>query len=176
MYVMKRSEITYPDNFMPYVKQVAEEDLAEAFMKQAPVIKHFLSSICEEASHTVYTPGRWTVKEVLQHIIDTERILSYRALSFARGEAAMLPGFDDGDYVARAHANRRSWQSLAGEFIAVRQSTQALFGSFTDDMLFAAGEASGTLQTVAGIGFTILGHFYHHKKIVQIFGEALVTI
>jgi len=168
---MKRSEITYPDNFLPYIKQVAEDDLGEAFSKQAPVIKNFLSSICEETSYLVYAPGKWTVKEVLQHIIDTERILCYRALCFARREETFLPGFDGDDYVASAHANQRSWQSLAAEFLAVRQATQQLFNSFTGDMLYAGGRAGQDLQTVAGIGFTLLGHFYHHKKIVEIFGE-----
>jgi hypothetical protein len=168
---MKRSEITYPDNFLPYIKQVAEDDLAEAFSKQAPVIKNFLSSVCEETSYLIYAPGTWTVKEVLQHIIDTERILCYRALSFARKEEALLPGFDGDDYVASANANQRSWQSLASEFLAVRQSTQLLFNSFTGNMLYACGKAGQDLQTVAAIGFTIVGHFYHHKKIVEIFGE-----
>jgi hypothetical protein len=172
---MKRSEITYPDNFMPYIKQVAEDDLAEAFSKQAPIIKSFLSSVGEEDAYLVYAPGKWTVKEVLQHIIDTERILAHRALCFARKEEALLPGFDGDDYVTNANANDRSWQNLAGEFLAVRQSTHYLFNSFTRDMLYAGGRAGQQRQTVAGLGFTILGHFYHHKKIVEIFGEVKVT-
>lgn len=171
---MRRSEITYPDNFLPYIKQVAEDELPEAFCRQAAIIKQFLSSICEEDSYLIYAPGKWTVKEVLQHIIDTERILSHRALCFARGETARLAGFDGDDYVAGSAANQRSWESLANEFLLVRQSTQALFNSFTEDMLCAEGNAGHHRQTVAGLGFTIVGHFYHHKKIVEIFGEVTV--
>jgi hypothetical protein len=168
---MKRSEITYPDNFLPYIRQVAEDDLLEAFCRQASVIKSFLCSVCEESACLIYRPGRWTVKEVLQHIIDTERILSHRALCFARKETALLPGFDGDDYITESHANQRSWQSLSSEFLAVRQSTQVLFNSFTEDMLRANGSAGQELQTVAGLGFTILGHFYYHKRIMELFHE-----
>ncbi|MBS1563693.1 MAG: DinB family protein, partial [Bacteroidetes bacterium] len=88
---MKRSDITYPDNFMPFIMQVAEDNLPEAFCRQETIIKGFLGSISEEDAYLIYTPGTWTVKEVLQHIIDTERVLCHRALSFARGEDQPLP-------------------------------------------------------------------------------------
>jgi hypothetical protein len=161
------SPTKYPGFFQSYIELVPEEDLADAFNKQTPVIRSFLSSISEEKSHIVYETGKWSIKEVLQHIIDAERIFSYRALCFARKEKAGLPGFEEKGYAANSNADHRSWQSLGNEFLIVRQSTHLLFNSFTDEMLESEGTANNYLINVASIGFLLLGHFYHHKKIVD---------
>ncbi len=107
------------------------------------------------------------LREVLQHIIDCERIFSYRALCFARKETVSLPGFDENIYAANTNANARTWQNLANEFLIVRQSTLSLFNSFTKEMLASEGTANNHLLNVSGIGFLVLGHFYHHKKVVE---------
>jgi hypothetical protein len=163
----KPSPATYPIYAQRYIGLVPEDDLADAFNKQTPIIRSFLSSISEEKSHFSYAPEKWTLKEVLQHIIDAERIFSYRALCFARQEKASLPGFEENDYAVNSNANHRTWQSLANEFLIVRQSSHLLFNSFTEQMLDFAGTANNNPQTVASIGFLTLGHFYHHKKVVD---------
>jgi DinB superfamily len=165
--MQKPSPIIYPGPFNQYIDEVAETDLQDAFNKQLPIINSFLSSISEERSKHAYAVGKWTIKELLQHLIDTERILSYRALCSARGEKQMLPGFDENEYAANTNANDRTWHSLGNEFLIVRQSTHLLFNSFTNDMLMADAHFSNRTNTTAGIGFIILGHFYHHKKIVE---------
>lgn len=158
---------TYFPYFKRYVDQVPEEDLATAFSNQLPVIKNFLTSITEEKSTSAYEPGKWTLKEVLQHITDTERIFNYRALAIARKETAPLPGFDENLYADNSNANSRAWQTLVAEFLAVRQSTQYLYDSFTEEMLASAGVASNNPLTVLSMGFTTLGHFYHHQKVMK---------
>jgi hypothetical protein len=163
----KPSATDYPGYFQRYITLVNEEDLTDAFNKQTPVIRSFLSSISEEKSNFAYEPGKWTLKEVLQHLIDAERIFSYRALCFSRKEKNNLPGFEENDYAANSSANLRSWQSLGNEYLIVRQSTHLLFNSFTKEMLASEGTANNNLLSVAGIGFLILGHFYHHKKVVD---------
>jgi hypothetical protein len=163
----KPSPETYFAYFKRYVDQVPEEDLAAAFSNQLTVIKDFLNAITEEKSTYAYAPGKWTLKELLQHITDTERIFNYRALAIARKEAAPLPGFDEDSYAANSNANSRSWQTLVDEFLVVRQSTQFLYDSFTDDMFASAGIASNNPLTVVSLGFTTLGHFYHHKKVME---------
>jgi hypothetical protein len=163
----KPSSTAYPGYFHNYIELVPEEDLADAFNKQTPIMRSFFSSISEEKSHFSYAPGKWTIKEILQHLIDAERIFSYRALSFARNEPQGLPGFEEKDYANNSNANSRSWQSLANEFLIVRQSTHSLFNSFTSEMLASEGTANNNLLNVSGIGFLTLGHFYHHKKIVE---------
>ena len=163
----KPSPETYFPYFKRYVDQVPEEDLATAFSNQLPIIKDFLNAITEEKSTYAYAPGKWTLKELLQHVTDTERIFNYRALAIARKETASLPGFDEDSYAANSNANSRSWQTLVDEFLAVRQSTQFLYDSFTDDMFASTGIASNNPITVVSLGFTTLGHFYHHKKVME---------
>lgn len=165
--MVKSSLINYPGFFQRYVEQVPEQELQDAFNKQTPFISSFLSSVPKDKYLYAYDEGKWTIKEVLQHIIDTERIMSYRALCFARKEKIALPGFEEADYAANSNANNRTWQSLGNEYLTVRQSTHLLFNSFTDEMLASEGTANNTLISVECIGFTLLGHFYHHKKIVE---------
>jgi hypothetical protein len=158
---------TYFPYFKKYVDQVPEEDLSTAFSNQLSIIKDFLNSITEEKSTYAYEPGKWTLKELLQHMIDTERIFNYRALAIARKETVPLPGFDENLYADNSNANSRSWQTLVEEFLAVRRSTQFLYDSFTGEALEAAGIASNNPLTVNSLGFTTLGHFYHHKKVME---------
>ncbi len=163
----KPSPTSYPGYFQKYIDQVPEQELFTAFDKQLPVIGSFLSSITEEKSLYTYAEGKWTIKELLQHITDTERIFNYRALCFARGEKTSLPGFEENDYAAHSNANERTWQSLVDEFLAVRHSTELLYRSFTPGALSASGTANNNAITVASMGFIALGHFYHHKKVME---------
>jgi hypothetical protein len=163
----KPSPETYFAYFKRYVDLVPEEDLAAAFSNQLPVIKDFLKAITEEKSTYAYAPGKWTLKELLQHVTDTERIFNYRALAIARKETALLPGFDEDSYAANSNANNRTWLTLVDEFLAVRKSTEFLYASFNAEMLDASGIASNNPLTVNSIGFTTLGHFYHHKKVME---------
>lgn len=163
----KPSPTTYPEYFKKYVDQVPDEDLITGFKNQLPVIIHFLNSIAEEKSLYAYDTGKWTIKEVLQHMIDTERIFNYRALCIARKETVSLPGFDENGYADNANANRRTWQELVDEFLAVRSSTEFLFKSFTDEALAASGISNNNPVTVISFGFITLGHFYHHKKVME---------
>jgi len=158
---------TYPVYFKNYVDQVPDEDLFTGFQNQSAVIKEFLNSITEERSNYAYDTGKWTIKEVLLHLTDAERIFNFRALCIARGETASLPGFDENTYAANSNANSRTWQNLVDEFLAVRSSTEFLYKSFTDEALAASGISNNNPATVISFGFTTLGHFYHHKKVLQ---------
>jgi hypothetical protein len=163
----KPSPTSHPGYFQQYIDLVPDEDLLTGFANQTGLIKHLPGSITEEKSTYAYAPGKWTLKELLQHIIDTERIFSYRAMCFARKEIISLPGFDENEYAANSFANNRTWQSLADEFLAVRHSTELLFKSFTTEALSYIGTANNNPVSVASIGFIALGHFYHHKKIIE---------
>jgi uncharacterized damage-inducible protein DinB len=158
---------SYPVYFKNYVDQVPDEDLLTGFQNQSAIIKEFLSSVTEEKSGYAYDTGKWTIKEVLQHIIDAERIFNYRALCFARKEATSLPGFDENAYADNSNANSRSWQDLVDEFLTVRSSTEYLYKSFTDEALATSGISNNNPATVLSFGFITLGHFYHHKKVLQ---------
>lgn len=160
-------EGTYAVYFGRYIGLVPEAELLAAFDAQLPIIKDFLAGISEEKSTYAYAEGKWTIKEVLQHIIDCERIFNYRALCFARGETASLPGFEEDDYAANAAANNRSWADLVGEFLALRASTTWMYRSFSAAMLATSGIANNNPMTALATGFTTLGHFYHHKNVIE---------
>lgn len=163
----KPSASEFPAYFSGYVSHVQEADLDTAFANQLPVIKSFLNTISEEKSMYAYEPGKWTLKEVLQHMIDTERIFNYRALCFSRKETSSLPGFDENEYAANSNANARGWKDMVAEFIAVRYSTELLFKNFSTETLSFSGLSNNNKATVNSLGFITVGHFYHHKKIME---------
>ena len=127
----------------------------------------FINSIPEEKADYCYALGKWTVKQLLQHLIDTERIFSYRALRFSRGEPLPLPGFNENSYASNAPASHRTLSSLKEEFAFVRQSTDILIKSFTEDQLNKNGVASNYVISVNALCFIIFGHIIHHQKILQ---------
>jgi uncharacterized damage-inducible protein DinB len=158
---------TYPSYFEAYISEIAENDLQEAFKKQANVVNTFFDAIDETKADHAYAPGKWTIKELLQHVIDAERIFNFRSLCFARKEQASLPGFDENDYAAHSNAGRRTWKSLVEELKAVRKTTEQLFNSFDAEMLQTSGMANNNPTTVNAMGFVIIGHLYHHKNIIE---------
>jgi hypothetical protein len=163
----KPNTADYPEYFGRYINQVFDEDLSVAFKNQKDIIEQFLISIDEEKSGFAYAPGKWTLKELLQHTIDTERIFAYRALCVSRKEPAALPSFDENLYASNSNANARSWKSLSEEFINVRRSTEDLFISFTPEMLQQKGLANNNSVSVLSLGFIIVGHVIHHIKVAQ---------
>jgi uncharacterized damage-inducible protein DinB len=114
-----------------------------------------------------YAKDKWTVKEVLQHMLDTERIFAYRALCIARKDSTHLPGFEENDYAANSKVSKRDWKEMIREFKAVRRSTEILFRSFDKQQLDATGTASGKSVYVLGIGFIIAGHINHHVNVLK---------
>ena len=112
-----------------------------------------------------YADGKWTIKDIIQHIIDAERIFAYRALRFARSDTTALPSFDENTYVEEAQANKRSIQDLLTELLIVRQATLALFKTFSEEQLLKKGTASNNPMSVRALGFVIIGHQNHHQRV-----------
>lgn len=159
---------TFPPYFDKYISLVPEDNISEALINQQPLIDNFFDRISEEKAGYAYAEGKWTIKELLQHVIDTERIFNYRALAIARAEKQSLPGFDENDYAAVCDANRRTWIDLVEEFKAVRKATIFLLNSFTNKMIETQGLANEKKVSVNAICFIIVGHVYHHVKIVEL--------
>lgn len=157
----------YDPFYHNYVLNVQEDDLRSAFENQSSLLNSFFASIPDSKADYAYAAGKWTVKQLLQHLIDAERIFSYRALWFARQSAAPLSGFDENEYAEIADVSKRTIQSLADEFKAVRKSTELLFNSFSWKELNTSGMANNNSITVNAIGFVTLGHFLHHKRILE---------
>ncbi|HLF76474.1 MAG TPA: DinB family protein, partial [Dehalococcoidia bacterium] len=131
-------------------------------------VEAFVRSLPPEKLTTPHAPGEWTVQDILQHIADTERVFSYRALRIARGDKTVLPGFDQDDYAANANANARDLDDLLEEFQAVRRASIALISSFSDELLLRRGSWSGGPLSVRGAVYIITGHpLYHIASIFQ---------
>jgi hypothetical protein len=156
-----------PDYYHKYISQVKEDDLMVALQKQTKKIARFLRKIPSDKRNYRYAEGKWTIKEVLQHIIDAERVFAYRALCFARKDSTPLPSFDENLYADNSKAAGRKWKDLVNEFVAVRVSTLLLFGSFDEEQMEASGTASGKSVYAGGIGFIIAGHANHHLNIIK---------
>ena len=157
----------YKNYFENYTTLVTEKDILSALANQSKTFNDFFESISEEKAEYAYAEGKWTLKEMLQHMIDTERIFAFRALSIARKEVATLPGFDENSYAANSSANKRTWAELVIEMKIVRESTTLLFGSFSEEMLNSTGNFSAASATAYTIGNIIVGHFYHHVNIAN---------
>lgn len=158
---------TYPAYFENYINLVHANTLSEAIDKYSKPISDFYTTIPEEKLDYRYAPNKWSIKEVLQHITDTERIFAYRALRIARQDKTPLAGFDENKYVLASNAATRSWQSLLEEFEAVRKSTDLLLQSFTPDQLQQAGMTNEQSNTTVAISFIVFGHILHHINILK---------
>jgi hypothetical protein len=153
--------------FLKYTELVKEDNIQDAFTNQEDALQDFYNKIDEEKSCFAYAESKWTLKEMLQHIIDTERVFSYRALCIARNEQAVLPGFDENDYAKYSKANNRSWESLVEEMQILRMSTQMMFDSFTAEMLTNIGQFSSAKDSTNTLGYIMVGHVYHHIKVAE---------
>lgn len=154
-----------PKQYADYAALVTG-DIMEVLQRQATEFPEFLSSLSAKADYA-YAPGKWTIRELAGHIIDTERILVYRLTAFARGEKNPLPGFDEDAYVANAHFKDRSLLSFSEEFSTLRKANLYLFRSLTEQDLNRSGVASGNPNTVRKLLYTIPGHLIHHIAILK---------
>ena len=150
-----------------YISLIEDGDILEILENQGTTSEKFLKTYSEEQGNYSYADGKWTVKEVLGHVIDTERIMAYRALAFARNEGQSLPGFEQDDYVAESNFNRRSLVDMINEFRSLRESNIILFKSFDNEMLNRRGTASESEVTVLALIYIIAGHEKHHMKILS---------
>ncbi|NRA94566.1 MAG: DinB family protein, partial [Psychroserpens sp.] len=127
----------------------------------------FLKTIPDEQFGHAYAEGKWTIKEVVQHIIDTERVFSYRALRFARYDSTELPGYDQDDFALNSKANLRSKEDILNEYSTQRAASIAMFESFDAETLLGQGKASGSSISVRALGFILIGHENHHCQIIK---------
>jgi len=167
---MKLSSLK-PGDYLPYYQTyldyLPEEELIALLKTSRDEFLQFLDELAPEKLKHSYAEGKWTVAQVLQHLLDTERIFQYRALCIAREDSTSLPGFDQDAYVPASKANNRSLTSFRVEFELIRNSGIALFESFTEQMLIAKGNANGSNFVPLAAGFITAGHQKHHLNLFQ---------
>jgi len=168
---MKPSDLKpeeFAGHFATYINQVSSEyTLVEELEISVHRLIKFVQNIPMDKFDYRYAEGKWTIKDILQHLIDAERIFAYRALRFARNDQTALPGFDENEYVEATNANKRSIQDLLTELAVVRQATLSLFKSFSEEELLRKGIASNNPMSVRASGFVIIGHQNHHQRVFE---------
>lgn len=159
------------DEFAPfyagYVNGVPDGDITEVLAQQGRELTALLGGLTDAEAEYRYAPDKWSVKEVVGHISDAERIFAYRALRISRGDATPLTGFDQDAYVARAQFGRRTLDALLAEFTAVRAATTALFRGMTAEESRHAGSANGVPVTARALAYIAAGHERHHARILR---------
>jgi uncharacterized damage-inducible protein DinB len=157
----------YNHFYLPYIEKVEGDDFLAVQKEQLESVPDFLSRIPDEKWDYAYAPGKWTIKEVLIHICDSERVFAYRALRFGRNDHTALPGFDENKYVPYYRPEKRSPQSIIGEFRAIRLATISLFEQLDEEALLYKGIANGNFTSVRAIGFIVAGHVTHHMAVLK---------
>lgn len=157
----------YAPFYAGYVAGVPDGDLLALLEDQLRSVLALCEGLTDAQADHAYAPGKWTVKEVLGHLIDAERIFAYRVLRIARGDATPLPGFDENAYAPESGAAARSVASLAAEFSAVRHATLALLRTLTPTTAARRGTASGNPATARAVAWIIAGHAAHHLRVLR---------
>ena len=160
-----------PSEFLPYyaryIEQVPDGDIVETLRTQVEATLDVVRGLPEDRGGHRYAPGKWSIRQVLGHMADTERIMAYRALRISRGDATPLAGFDEDRYVAGARFDDRSLASLAEDVAIVRLGTVALLAPLTDAELARSGSANGAPVTARALAWIIAGHERHHLGILR---------
>lgn len=164
---VRPSSSEFSPYYAGYVARVPDGDVVETLRVQVGETMSVVRALSEELGAHRYAPGKWSIRQVLGHLADTERIMSYRALRVARGDATPMAGFDENTYVANARFDERTLESLADELAIVRHATLAMLEPLSDEELSRAGSANGAPVTARAIAWIIAGHERHHLAIVR---------
>lgn len=157
----------YSPEFERYIQKVPEDDILTIWPEQLDTTLYFFKNIPEDKRNYRYKPGKWTIKEILGHLIDTERIFGYRCLCIARGEMNNLPPYDEELYVQYGYFNERNYKHLLQEYELVKKSNYFLFESLPQEALYQIGNVGGVQMAVLSIPYILLGHELHHLEIIE---------
>ncbi|MGB0347327.1 MAG: DinB family protein [Balneolaceae bacterium] len=157
----------YVHYYSRYVGHVEKANIINTLNAQMHELYTLINSVPGDKAFFAYAPDKWTLKEVIGHMIETERLFCYRAFAISRGEKQPLPGMDQDEYMANNYYNKRTLANLSNEYLAVRVSTIHLLSSMTKEMISKRGIASGFDVTVRALAFIIAGHERHHINMIK---------
>jgi hypothetical protein len=162
-------ENEYAPYYKQYIKGIEEnkKSIIDNLIDSQKEFANVLKNIPLEKQNFAYIEGKWTIKEVIQHVIDTERVFNYRAMCFARNDKTSLPGFDHDLFVKNVNMNARDYTDLLYEMEVLRKSTILLFKSFSEEALLRIGMGSGNKMSVRALGYLFSGHQIHHLNVVK---------
>jgi uncharacterized damage-inducible protein DinB len=161
------TENEYSGGFTTYIKEAGNVNLIEELEISLHDFIRFVQDIPMDKFDYRYAEGKWTIKDIIQHIMDCERIFAYRALRFSRNDKTSLPSFEEDNYASSTNANSRSIQDLLTELSALRHSNLLFYKSLSEEQLKRIGTASNNPISVRALGFVIIGHQKHHQNVFK---------
>jgi len=167
MTITKPESSEFAPYYGTYINKAEGNDLLASLVENAETFSAFIKTIPSEKFDYRYAEGKWSIKEIIVHLTDAERIFAYRALRFARKDKTPLSGFEENDYVPESNAANQSIESLLAEFDAVRKASITLFKSFNPEMCLRTGTANGKEISVRALGFIMVGHTVHHLQTIR---------
>lgn len=165
--ILRPPDAEIPSAYLEYTKLAEGNNLAEALSVSKNMTIDLFDSIPPEKENFCYAEGKWSLKTVLSHIIDSERVFAYRALRFSRFDSTELPGFDENEYAVNCNADARKLWDIRDEYLSVREATVLLFKGMTAGMLSFKGTANELVLTPAALGWIIAGHNVHHCHVIK---------
>ena len=163
---MNLDPAVYDNYFKTYVDKVKHDDVLLALKLEGESMSSFLEGVPAEKEEYRYAEGKWTIKELLVHLLDGERIMAYRALCISRGDKTRLPGFDENEYASHSNAKELTMGQILDSYNLQRLSTLSLFHSFTQEAMDKQGNANGLTVSPRILGYVIAGHAMHHREII----------
>jgi len=165
---MSRPEKTeYAEYYETYVSLVDENDVVSALRNQLAELENLFAGIAEEKGAYAYAEGKWSIKELLGHLIDGERVFSHRAFRFSRADQTALPGFEQDDYITHGNFNNRPLNDLIEEFSLLRRANNILFQNLSAEAWSRTGTASGAEVSVRALAYIMVGHVRHHTNVLK---------
>ncbi|MEL7832375.1 DinB family protein [Fodinibius sp. Rm-B-1B1-1] len=160
-------EDEYGSFYNGYIKLVEPPNVIQTLIQQGQQVYALTRQLTNKQANHRYAEGKWSVKEIIGHLVDTERIMAYRALCISRGEQTTLPGYDHDAYVQEANFGQRSLRSLSTEYDALRNANISMFSSFTPNQIQRTGTANDVTVSVRALAFIIAGHEKHHLNVLE---------
>ncbi len=157
----------YPPIFSGYVERVPEVDVVGALRAQIDLLRDLAAAVSPDRETYAYAAGKWTIRQVVGHLGDAERVFSYRALCFARGDRTPLPGFDENAYVDHARFNDTPLSDLVDELVWLRSANLKMLGALGEDQWSATGTANGRAMSVRALAYVMAGHVRHHFVVLR---------
>lgn len=165
---MKKPDKTeYPAHYQVYIDQTPDSDILRYLLDQLEEVKSFFENIPTQKLSYRYTEGKWSIIEILGHVIETERIFAYRALRFSKNDRTPLPSFDENEFMVNSVYDSVKLETLLEEFDLVRKANLIMFGNFTEQMWTLKGNASGNMMSVRAVPFILAGHLNHHLNVIR---------
>jgi hypothetical protein len=165
--MLSKKDAVAAEFYANYINSAPDTEVVKGIQKNTKAFRKFLKNIPAKKRNYAYAEGKWTIGQLLQHIIDAERVFGYRAISFARKDKTPLPSFDENLWANSAQAITRRWEDSVEEFKAVRKSTESLFASLREEDLLFTGTASNHPVNALALGYVIAGHVQHHMNIIS---------